>query len=377
MIPEQRFLDVVKWWISNVAKAPSKGIFHSKPYNPALGEVFCCQFKHFDNSTSYYIAEQISHHPPISAFYLTNRKSNFVCKATFLPKIKFHGNSASNVMEGPLKCYFTNLNEEYIIKFPHFSANGLLIGSQKIDVNHIMTIECPKHGYKCEITFKSNSVKGRVSENGKKIYKLKGSLDDKIFAKDIISYKKEKKENKDKKKKRDKVSSPIQSNNQNETNPNDSKNEFLFFDATILKHPKMICRPLEKQAPLESRRLWHSLTYHLKKELDYSLSNASKKEIEEEQRKIRNNYSSSWKPRYFTQASTITIESNDENNSDISDSTSDTEKNNNSEKKEYKEKVPEFKCKYENMTAFKQDECDFSENDPIFDMDKDLSKGLN
>jgi len=30
------------------------------------------------NSTTTYIAEQVSHHPPVSAFYFSNRKAGFV-----------------------------------------------------------------------------------------------------------------------------------------------------------------------------------------------------------------------------------------------------------------------------------------------------------
>lgn len=37
-------------------------------YNPVLGEFFRCRYDYADGSAAYYIAEQVSHHPPISAW---------------------------------------------------------------------------------------------------------------------------------------------------------------------------------------------------------------------------------------------------------------------------------------------------------------------
>lgn len=76
MDPEQRFLTILKWWITNLVSQPKKGIYHAKPYNAVLGEVFRCKYYHED-SISYFIAEQVSHHPPITAFQVMNREKNF------------------------------------------------------------------------------------------------------------------------------------------------------------------------------------------------------------------------------------------------------------------------------------------------------------
>ena len=48
-----------------------------KPYNPILGEVFQCQYDWGDAGKTLYVAEQVSHHPPVSAFYSTNRKGGW------------------------------------------------------------------------------------------------------------------------------------------------------------------------------------------------------------------------------------------------------------------------------------------------------------
>lgn len=82
---------VVKWYLSGFYKKP-KGL--KKPYNPILGETFRCYWTHpTTNSRTFYIAEQVSHHPPVSAFYVTNRKDGFCISGSILAKSKFYGNS--------------------------------------------------------------------------------------------------------------------------------------------------------------------------------------------------------------------------------------------------------------------------------------------
>jgi len=39
--------------------------------------VFQCQYDWGDSGKTLYVAEQVSHHPPVSAFYSVNRKSGW------------------------------------------------------------------------------------------------------------------------------------------------------------------------------------------------------------------------------------------------------------------------------------------------------------
>ena len=65
-----------------------------KPYNPIIGERFRCYWNHPNtNSRTFYIAEQLSHHPPVTGFYVTNRKDGFNISASILAKSKFYGES--------------------------------------------------------------------------------------------------------------------------------------------------------------------------------------------------------------------------------------------------------------------------------------------
>lgn len=85
--PYIRMKTVVLWYLSGFYKKP-KGI--KKPYNPILGETFRCFWKH-ENSRTFYIAEQVSHHPPVSAFYVSNRAEGFSISGSVLAKSKFYG----------------------------------------------------------------------------------------------------------------------------------------------------------------------------------------------------------------------------------------------------------------------------------------------
>ena len=70
--------------------SPLQGL--KKPYNPIIGETFRCMWLNdTDQSKTFFIAEQVSHHPPVSAFYCSNRKGGYVTHGSILAKSKFYG----------------------------------------------------------------------------------------------------------------------------------------------------------------------------------------------------------------------------------------------------------------------------------------------
>ena len=70
----------------------SRGV--KKPYNAVLGEYFRCFWEHpEDHSRTWYLAEQVSHHPPITAFRFENRQQGWYVDAHIFTKTKFLGNS--------------------------------------------------------------------------------------------------------------------------------------------------------------------------------------------------------------------------------------------------------------------------------------------
>ena len=83
---EERFLGVVRYFLSGWHVSPF-GV--RKQFNSVLGEHFRCKWSAFeDESTSFYFSEQVSHHPPISAFTLLNQKNCIFISGTVNLKSK-------------------------------------------------------------------------------------------------------------------------------------------------------------------------------------------------------------------------------------------------------------------------------------------------
>ena len=55
----------------------------SKPFNPLLGETF-----EFVTDDFEYLAEQVTHHPPVTACYCRGKKNNYIFETGDMDKIK-------------------------------------------------------------------------------------------------------------------------------------------------------------------------------------------------------------------------------------------------------------------------------------------------
>ncbi|MCJ8742887.1 hypothetical protein PDJAM_G00087350 [Pangasius djambal] len=136
--PYNRMKKVVKWYISGFYKKP-KGL--KKPYNPIIGETFRCMWIHpKTNSKTFYISEQVSHHPPISAFYVSNRKDGFCLSGSILAKSKFYGNSLSAILDGEARLTFLNRGEDYPFLGSSDSVNQIS-GKIKLGKEVLATLE--------------------------------------------------------------------------------------------------------------------------------------------------------------------------------------------------------------------------------------------
>lgn len=119
----------------NIPKAPPL-----TSYNPILGEVFRCRYDYEDGTCGYYVAEQVSHHPPISAFYYVSPDHKVVIRGELRPKSKFLGNSAANMMEGANKISFLDRPQdgEYNITMPNMYARGILFGKVRLKTDALL-----------------------------------------------------------------------------------------------------------------------------------------------------------------------------------------------------------------------------------------------
>lgn len=68
----------------------------SKPFNPLLGETY--EVKVQGDASFHYVAEQVSHHPPVSALFARGRA--WTLSANVEPKVKFQGTNVVAISEG-------------------------------------------------------------------------------------------------------------------------------------------------------------------------------------------------------------------------------------------------------------------------------------
>lgn len=270
--PVERMLAVAKWYLSGWHIRP-KGV--KKPYNPVLGEIFQCEYNLEDGSTMTYFAEQVSHHPPISAFHLENKKKGIIGNGYYYPKSKFLGNSAASMADGVLNMQLLNHNEVYTVTWPNVYARGILFGALLMELGGKTSIVCEQSGISTEIEFKTkgyftgdyNVVVGKVKNaKGKTLYSISGKWNETLVLKD-----------------------------------HESGESFDFFNSKTEKVTPKVVAPIDEQGENESRKLWANVTESILRN-DIDTANAEKTKIEEKQRKERRereDASEGWDPVHF------------------------------------------------------------------------------
>ena len=268
---------IVKWYLSGFYKKP-KGL--KKPYNPILGETFRCYWSHPETgSRTFYIAEQVSHHPPISAFYVTNRKDGFCISGSILAKSKFYGNSISAILDGTARLKLLTRGEDYLVTYPYAHCKGILLGTLALELGGKVNIKCDKTGYNTELEFKlkpflgssdlCNLVTGRIRLGNETLGSIEGHWDSDIYYKDKRS----------------------------------GESELFWSPSPIVKQCRLkrFVVPINQQLEYESERLWHKVTEAILRQ-DQIAATGEKTVLEEEQRngaKQRLNKMEKWVPKHF------------------------------------------------------------------------------
>ncbi|XP_046405651.1 oxysterol-binding protein-related protein 8 isoform X8 [Ischnura elegans] len=267
---------VVKWYLSGLYKKP-KGL--RKPYNPILGETFRCFWKHPNGSRTFYLSEQVSHHPPVSAFYVTNRQDGFCISASILAKSKFYGNSTSAILEGVAILTLLPRGEEYSLTIPYAHCKGILVGTLTMELGGKVAIECEKTGYRTEIEFKlkpflggaeqTNAISGRLKLGKETLATIEGHWDSTVYIRDKRT-----------------------------------GEEQVFWTVSPEVRASRLRRytvPVEYQGEFESERLWRHVSSAILQD-DQVAATEQKTILEEAQRKAareRLASNSTWVPRHF------------------------------------------------------------------------------
>eukprot|EP01135_Chromosphaera_perkinsii_P001192 Nk52_evm3s161 gene=Nk52_evmTU3s161 len=158
--PQERMYQVTLWYLTSFYHANSSAEA-KKPYNATLGETFECSW---DLKSDYYgittfVGEQVSHHPPVSAFYFENRTRGLCLNGHIWTKSKFYGNSVGSVLVGKSSLYLLGLNEEYEMTYPSCYARSIFT-TPKMEFGGGTYIFCKKTGYRSDIVFKSKPMFG-------------------------------------------------------------------------------------------------------------------------------------------------------------------------------------------------------------------------
>ncbi|RDB15413.1 Protein KES1 [Hypsizygus marmoreus] len=161
---ESRALAVLRWFISTLkgqytSRNESMGS-EKKPLNPVLGELFYGKWPATSTSsssqgTTTLLVEQVSHHPPITAYVIENKtkglrlighsaqKTNFIAGSIIVKQI---GHAILTVSLP------NNTKVEYLITLPRLRIDGLWYGSPYIELTDTSYIV--GGGYVSTIEFK-------------------------------------------------------------------------------------------------------------------------------------------------------------------------------------------------------------------------------
>ncbi|CAG9563748.1 unnamed protein product [Danaus chrysippus] len=274
--PRERMIQVVRWYLSSY-HAGRKSQVAKKPYNPILGEIFRCHWTidgEPQDSTSKqevgdgpvpwcspdqlsFVAEQVSHHPPISAFYSEHVNKRIQFDAWVWTKSKFLGLSIGvhNIGRGLVS--LLDLGEEYSLTFPNGYGRSILTVPW-IELGGSVVIECVQTGHRANIEFLTKPFYGGkkhrvtcdvfVGTEKKPYYTAQGEWNTRV-----------------------------------EGRWTDSGRTEVLFDVSNMKPKKKRVAPISRQNSGESRRVWRHVTAALRA-ADTDAATSAKRRLEQAQR---------------------------------------------------------------------------------------------
>lgn len=303
--PEERMIRFVEYYLTSFHEG-RKGAIAKKPYNPIIGETFHCSWRiakgevasdTSSNSSSHslseqgdlsqepdgqlepdyytvrFVAEQVSHHPPVSGFYAECVERKMCVNAHVWTKSKFLGMSIGVTMVGEGLLSLLEHGEEYTFSLPCAYARSILT-IPWVELGGKINVNCAKTGYSASITFHTKPFYGG------KLHRVTGEV-------------------------KHNATNTVVCRVQGEWNSilefTYSNGETKYVDLTKLSVTRKRVRPLEKQGPFESRRLWQHVTQSLK-DGDIDKATEHKRALEERQRneeRLRAETESPWSTKYF------------------------------------------------------------------------------
>ena len=247
--------------------------------NPILGELFLGTYPATSGSkSSQLISEQVSHHPPITAYHI-NTPYNITLTGHNGADLAFKSGSIVVKQTGHAQLIVTlpdGSKETFYITLPDLKIQGLLSFAPYVELDkatyvisstgYLSTIEYAGRGW---VSGQKNSFNATLSKDKKPLYKISGQWTGESHYTSI-------------------------------NNP--AQKDIPFWNAKNNNPTHIVVAPLEKQGPWESRRIWEHVADSIEKN-DVDTAGRYKSAIEIGQRKMREEeqkVGETWKPRFFT-----------------------------------------------------------------------------
>jgi len=259
--PKERMLVVLRWFIKGLHEED----FPKKPYNPVLGEVHEGWQESKVYGRNHFFAEQVAHHPPVSAYYICNKQEGIMLLTNLQFSIQFCGNYVRVNSAGFAKINVPRRQETYVMsrRFPGLSIKNIVLGIRKMVWEGDLTISCKETGYSATVSFvdktTKNSIKAVITHNGLPVAHLRGRVGGHIK----ISEGKEKKSHWN-----------------------------SFMDASKLQNELSHTHPKSKLPPQSSTRIWEKVNHAILEE-NMEKADEYKRQIEDQQKKNTST------PKYF------------------------------------------------------------------------------
>ncbi|KAH8706914.1 hypothetical protein GQ44DRAFT_716142 [Phaeosphaeriaceae sp. PMI808] len=276
----KRALLVLKWFISTLkqqyASRSEKLGSEKKPLNPFLGELFLGKWEDQAGTTEL-VSEQVSHHPPVTAYSIWNSQHGVRLQGYNAQKASFK--TTINVKQvGHAILHLDAFDEDYLITLPALHIEGLIMGSPYIELNGSTYIQSTS-GYTARIDYsgkgwvsgKKNTFSAILYPEGKEkevLYKIDGQWTDAWQIKD------------------------------------GKKSVVETFDHSITKTTPLTVAPIEAQDDFETRRAWKKVSDAIIKG-DMDATSAEKTIIEIRQREMRKEEKEAgreWERTFFTRS---------------------------------------------------------------------------
>ncbi|KAL6107530.1 osbpl1a [Pungitius sinensis] len=173
-----------------------------KPFNPLLGETY--ELVREDLGFRL-LSEQVSHHPPVSAFHAEGLQQDFVFHGSIHPKLKFWGKSVEAEPKGLITLELPKHNEAYTWTNPTCCVHNIIVGQLWIEQYGTMELLNHRTGERCCLNFKPCGLFGKelhkveghiVDKSRKKLCALYGKWTECLYAVDPAAFEAHKKSDK-------------------------------------------------------------------------------------------------------------------------------------------------------------------------------------